>query len=151
MISGVLLFKIFNFKYSVNLKAVNWSFLVENSYKILNFSWNLHNELLMSIFFWSSPLWSSAIIEYVPKSISSKRNIVNKGLSNLGKNYFQQTELGWTFSETFENPSERDYFQRPRGDRAWPELRLSATKLHSVCRILLPLKGFCRSMNFNSE
>ena len=97
MISGVLLFKIYNFKYFVNLKAVNWSFLVENSYKILNFSWNLHNELLMSIFFWSSPLWSSAIIEYVPKSISSKRNIVNKGLSNLEKKLFSTNWTGMNF------------------------------------------------------
>ena len=104
MISGVLLFKIFNFKYSVNLKAVNWSFLVENSYKILNFSWNLHNELLMSIFFWSSPLWSSAIIEYVPKSISSKRNIVNKGLSNLEKKLFTTNWTGMNFFGNFWEP-----------------------------------------------
>ena len=104
MISGVLLFKIFNFKYSVNLKAVNWSFLVENSYKILNFSWNLHNELLMSIFFWSSPLWSSAIIEYVPKSISSNRNIVNKGLSNLEKKLFSTNWTGMNFFGNFWEP-----------------------------------------------
>ena len=104
MISGILLIKIYNFKYLCKPKGYELITFVENSNKILNFSWNLHNELLMSIFFWSSPLWSSAIIEYVPKSISSKRNIVNKGLSNLEKKLFSTNWTGMNFFGNFWEP-----------------------------------------------